>query len=232
MLPPLAVLLPLRVRQVIEVQEEGGVGEFATIRWEVQKFLGSAGHRTDVHVPHLLRRVQLQQLLLDLQVLLNISALVFELQDGFSVAIYGGDWGNHTGCEGAPSQTEQRDTRLRINWHKKMFSYSYLEDNASLFNYHQRQMSTGYISPFVFSNLFPLISVEATKQLANRVNFGLNRTNCSFLITVVSKIFGWTLAEIYFLFVTLHLTICRVLSNLLSFLLLQSCHLCFGSHLY
>lgn len=71
-----------------------------------------------------------------------------------------------------------------------MFSYSYLEDNASLFNYHQRQMSTGYISPFVFSNLFPLISVEATKQLANRVNFGLNRTNCSFLITVVSKIFG------------------------------------------
>lgn len=153
MLLPLAVLLPLRVRQVIEVHKEGGVGEFATIRWEVQKFLGSAGHRTDVHVPHLLRRVQLQQLLLDLQVLLNISALVFELQDGFGVAVYGGDWGDHTGCKGAPSQTEQRDTRLRINWHKNnVQSYSYLENNASLFNYHQCQMSMGYISPFVFSN--------------------------------------------------------------------------------
>lgn len=91
MLPPLAVLLSLRIRQVVEVQEEGGVGEFATVGRQVQKFLGSAGHRTDVHVPHLLGRVQLQQLLLDLQVLLNISALVFELQDGFGVAVDGGD---------------------------------------------------------------------------------------------------------------------------------------------
>lgn len=90
MLPPLAVLLPLRVRQVIEVQEEGGAGQFATIGRQVQEFLSSAGHRTYVHVPHLLWRVQLQQLLLDLQVLLNISALVFELQDGFGVAVYGG----------------------------------------------------------------------------------------------------------------------------------------------
>lgn len=91
MLPPLAVLLSLRIRQVVEVQEEGGVGEFATVGRQVQKFLGSAGHRTDVHVPHLLGRVQLQQLLLDLQVLLNISALVFELQDSFGVAVDGGD---------------------------------------------------------------------------------------------------------------------------------------------
>ena len=91
MLPPLAVLLSLRVRQVVEVQEEGGVGEFASVGRQVQKFLGSAGHRTDVHVPHLLGRVQLQQLLLDLQVLLDIPALVFELQDGFGVAVDGGD---------------------------------------------------------------------------------------------------------------------------------------------
>lgn len=88
---PLAVLLSLRVRQVVEVQEEGGVGEFATVGRQVQKFLSSAGDRTDVHVPHLIGRVQLQQLLLDLQVLLNISALVFELQDGFGVAVDGGD---------------------------------------------------------------------------------------------------------------------------------------------
>lgn len=135
MLPPLAVLLPLRVRQVIEVQEEGGAGQFATIGRQVQEFLGSAGHRTYVHVPHLLWRVQLQQLLLDLQVLLNISALVFELQDGFGVAVYGGYWGNHTGCEGTPSQTKQGDTQLKkpgTRFKKNCSkSYYYLGDNKS-----------------------------------------------------------------------------------------------------
>lgn len=88
---PLAVFLSLWVRQVIEVQEDGGVGEFAAVGRQVQQLLGSARHRADVHVPHLLRRVQLQQLLLDLQVLLNVPALVLELQDGFGVTVDGGD---------------------------------------------------------------------------------------------------------------------------------------------
>lgn len=88
---PLAVLLSLGARQVVEVQEDGGVGELAAVGGEVQQLLSSAGHRADVHVPHLLRRVQVQQLLLDLQVLLYVPALVLELQDGFGVAVNGGD---------------------------------------------------------------------------------------------------------------------------------------------
>lgn len=88
---PLAVLLSLRVGQVVEVQENGGVGELATVGRQVQELLCGARHRADVHVPHLLRRVQLEQLLLDLQVLLNVPALVLELQDGFGVAVDGGD---------------------------------------------------------------------------------------------------------------------------------------------
>lgn len=107
---PLAVLLSLRVGQVVEVQENGGVGELATIGRQVQELLCGARHRANVHVPHLLRRVQLEQLLLDLQVLLNVPALVFELQDGFGVAVDGGDWRHHAGCEGAPCQTTERDT--------------------------------------------------------------------------------------------------------------------------
>lgn len=103
---PLAVLLSLRVGQVVEVQEDGGVGELAAVGRQVQQLLGGARHRADVHVPHLLRRVQLQQLLLDLQVLLNVPALVLELQDGFGVAVDGGDRGRHAGCEGAPRQTK------------------------------------------------------------------------------------------------------------------------------
>lgn len=86
----LAVLLALGVGQVIEVQEHGGVGQFASIGGQVQQLLGGAGHRADVHVPDLLRRVQLQQLLLDLQVLLDVPALMLELQDGLGVAVDGG----------------------------------------------------------------------------------------------------------------------------------------------
>lgn len=107
---PLAVLLSLWVGQVVEVQEEGGVGELAAVGRQVQQLLGGARHRADVHVPHLLRRVQLQQLLLDLQVLLDVSALVLELQDGFSVAVDGGDRGRHAGGEGAPCQTKGKKT--------------------------------------------------------------------------------------------------------------------------
>lgn len=88
---PLAVLLSLWVGEVVEVQEDGGVGEFATVGRQIEQLLCSAWHRADVHVPHLLWRVQLQQLLLDLQVLLNVPALVLELQDGFGVAVDGGD---------------------------------------------------------------------------------------------------------------------------------------------
>lgn len=88
---PLAVFLSLGVRQVIEVQEDGGVGQFAAVGRQVQKLLGSARHRADVHVPYLLWRVQLQQFLLDLQVLLNVPALVLELKDGFGVAVDSGD---------------------------------------------------------------------------------------------------------------------------------------------
>lgn len=102
----LAVLLSLRLGQVVEVQEDGGIGELAVVcRRQVQQLLGGARHRADVHVPHLLRRVQLQQLLLDLEVLLDVPALVLELQDGFGVAVDGGDGGRHAGCEGAPRQT-------------------------------------------------------------------------------------------------------------------------------
>lgn len=108
---PLAVLLALRVGQVVEVQEDGGVGEFAAVGRQIQQLLGGARHRADVHVPHLLRRVQLQQLLLDLQVLLYVPALVLELQDGLGVAVDGGDRGGHAGGEGAPGQTKRRETR-------------------------------------------------------------------------------------------------------------------------
>ena len=87
----LAVLLSLWVGQVVEVQEDGGVGELAAIGRQVQQLLGRAGDRADVHVPNLLRRVQLQKLLLDLQVLLNVSAFVLELQDSFGVAVDGGN---------------------------------------------------------------------------------------------------------------------------------------------
>lgn len=111
---PLAVLFSLWVRQVIEVQEDGGVGEFAAIRWQIQQFLGPVWHRADVHVPYLLRRVQLQQLLLDLQVLLNVPPLMLELQDGFGVAVDGGDWGRHAGCEGAPRQTKEKRQSLSL----------------------------------------------------------------------------------------------------------------------
>lgn len=146
MLPPLAVLLSLRVRQVVEVQEEGGVGEFASVGRQVQKFLGSAGHRTDVHVPHLLGRVQLQQLLLDLQVLLDIPALVFELQDGFGVAVDGGDWGDHTGCEGTPGQTKQRDTKCK----NKLFRIITWEiAHLSLTVVHLKCHSDVYLLPFL-----------------------------------------------------------------------------------
>lgn len=103
---PLAVLLSLWVGQVVEVQEDGGVGKLAAVGGEIQQLLGGARHRADVHVPHLLRGVQLQQLLLDLQVLLYVPALVLELQDGFGVAVDGGDRGRHAGSEGAPGQTE------------------------------------------------------------------------------------------------------------------------------
>lgn len=103
---PLAVLLSLWVGQVVEVQENRGVGEFAPVGRQVEQLLCSTRHRADVHVPHLLWRVQLQQLLLDLQVLLNVPALVLELQDGFGVAIDGGDRGRHAGCERAPRQTK------------------------------------------------------------------------------------------------------------------------------
>lgn len=101
-----AVLLSLWVGQVIEVQEDRSVGEFAAVGRQVQQLLGRAGNRADVHVPHLLRRVQLQQLLLDLQVLLDVPALVLELQDGFGVAVDGSDRGCHAGREGTPCQTE------------------------------------------------------------------------------------------------------------------------------
>lgn len=103
---PLAVLLSLWVGQVVEVQEDGGVGEFAAVGGQVQQLLGGARHRADVHVPHLLWRVQLQQLLLDLQVLLNVPALVLKLQDGFGVAVDGGDRGRHAGRERTPRQAE------------------------------------------------------------------------------------------------------------------------------
>ena len=109
---PLAVLLSLRVGQVVEVQENGGVGEFAAVGRQIQQLLGSAWHRADVHVPHLLGRVQLQQLLLDLQVLLNVPALVLELQDGFGVAVDGSDRGRHAGREGAPCQTKGKRNSL------------------------------------------------------------------------------------------------------------------------
>lgn len=106
----LAVLFSLWVGQVIEVQEDGGVGELAAVGRQVQQLLRGAWHRADVHVPHLLRRVQLQQLLFDLQVLLNVPALVLELQDGFGVAVDGGHRGRHAGSERAPRQTERDKT--------------------------------------------------------------------------------------------------------------------------
>lgn len=105
---PSAVFLALWDGQVIEVQEDGGVGKFAPVGRQVQQLLGGARDRADVHVPDLLRRVQLQQLLLDLQVLLNVPALVLELQDGFGVAVDGGDRGRHAGCEGSPCQSEAK----------------------------------------------------------------------------------------------------------------------------
>lgn len=101
----LAVLLSLWIWQVVEVQEDGRVGELAAVRRQVQQLFGGARHRADVHVPHLLWGVQLQQLLFDLQILLNVPALVLELQDGLGVAIDGGDWGRHAGRERAPRQT-------------------------------------------------------------------------------------------------------------------------------
>lgn len=41
---PLAVLLSLWVGQVVEVQENGGVGEFAAVGRQIQQLLGSAWH--------------------------------------------------------------------------------------------------------------------------------------------------------------------------------------------
>lgn len=134
----LAVLLSLWIWQVVEVQENGGVGKLAAVCRQVQQLFGGARHWADVHVPHLLRRVQLQQLLFDLQVLLNVPAFVLELQDGFGVAVDGGDWGRHASCEGAPRQTIKQKW---IQYFSPHYSFKYMS-----FKYEN------WISDFVFLN--------------------------------------------------------------------------------
>lgn len=59
-------------------------------------------HSRQVHVPHLLLQVHLQQLLLDPQLLLNVPPLVLELYDGLGVPVQCCHRRSHAGGEGAP----------------------------------------------------------------------------------------------------------------------------------
>lgn len=99
----LAVGFSLWLRHIVHLHSEGGSwGRLVSVYRQFYLCLGVGRYGRQVHVPHLLREVQLHHLLLDHQALFNVPPLVLELYDGLGVPVERRHRRAHAGAKGAP----------------------------------------------------------------------------------------------------------------------------------
>lgn len=98
-----AVGLSLWLRHIVHLHCVGRPrGRLVSVDRQLQLRLGIGGYGRQVHVPHLLREVQLDHLLLDHQALFDVPPLVLELYDGLGVPVERRHRRAHAGAKRAP----------------------------------------------------------------------------------------------------------------------------------